>query len=141
MRVLAPALLCAALGFTAAPARAAKPVPYTAVVEQIETGPVIRAVINRQLRHVEIKFRDLSEWEAVYPPGGQARLQLLLHRRHIRVLFASRPAARARAPVHHHLRYIAAALLVAVAAAGSLAIIWNRRARRRRAASAQPPAA
>jgi Flp pilus assembly protein TadB len=135
------ALLCTALALAAAPASAATPASYAAVVRQIRTGPVIRAVINRQLRHVEIKFHDLSEWEAMYPPGAQAGLQHLLRGRHIRVLFASRPAVRASAPVHHHLRYIVGAVLVALATAGFLAIVWNRRTRRRRAAPAQPPAA
>jgi hypothetical protein len=139
MRLLPVALVCAVVAVTPAPAAAAQPASYAAVVEQIRSGPVIRAIINRRLRHVEIKFRDLSEWEAVYPRGAQPSLQAMLRGRHIRVLFASRPAARARAPVHHHLRYIAAAVL-ALAAAACAALLW-RNARRRRAAAAQPPAA
>ncbi|HEV2981427.1 MAG TPA: hypothetical protein VGX51_08340 [Solirubrobacteraceae bacterium] len=109
-------------------ARAAKPVSYPEVLAQIEHGPLIRAVINRRLSHVEIKFRDLSEWEAVYPAGAQPLLQRLLNQRHIHVIFASSHHAKATPkPVHHHLRYIAAGVLGALALAGVAWLLIRRR--------------
>src|SRR5690349_17675610 len=37
-------------------ASAAMPVSYPAVLQQVRSGPLARAVINRANRHVEIKF-------------------------------------------------------------------------------------
>jgi len=125
-------LLIASLAVTLAvpaPARAAKQVSYPALLHQIESAPLIRAIINRKAGHIEIKFRDLSEWEASYPRGAQPYLQRLLHERHIRVIFASRHvAARAKQrSVHHHLRYIAAGILGALVLAGGVFPYLRRR--------------
>jgi hypothetical protein len=127
-RAILIAMLLAALVAPAC-AQAAKPFGYPEVLAQVEHGPLIRAVINRRLRHIEIKFRDLSEWEAVYPPGAQPLLQRILHQRRIRVIFASAHRAKAKPKaVHHHLRYIAAGVLGALALA---ALVWLLIRRRR----------
>jgi hypothetical protein len=137
-----PALVVAllvALALAPLSARAATPVSYPELLNQIRSGPVIRAIINRTRGDIEIKFRDLSEWEAFYPRAAQPTLQRLLRQRHIRVLFASRPHAKARpAAVHHHLRYIAAAVIGALALIGVAAYLYSRRRRpgRRRAGAA-----
>jgi MYXO-CTERM domain-containing protein len=133
--------LLLALGLTPAPALAARWVSYPALLGQITTGPVIRAVINRPPAHVEIKFRDLSEWEATYPRSEQARLQRLLHARHIPVIFATPRHAKHGRPVavHHHLRYVAAAVLGALALIGVAAYVaWRRRQRERAGAGRAP---
>ncbi|HWW89724.1 MAG TPA: hypothetical protein VNY35_02960 [Solirubrobacteraceae bacterium] len=121
--------LLAGLALAPASALAATPVGYPQLLQQVRSGPLIRAIINRTRGDIEIKFRDLSEWEAFYPRGAQPMLQRLLHERHIRVIFASRPrGARARpAAVHHHLRYIAAAVLAALALIGAAAFLYSRR--------------
>ncbi|HEV7585804.1 MAG TPA: hypothetical protein VGO14_08505 [Solirubrobacteraceae bacterium] len=121
-------------------ARAATPVSYPELLHQISSGPVIRAIINRPRGDIEIKFRDLSEWESAYPRSAQPMIQALLRRRHIRVLFVARPhTVRPRAAaVHHHLRYIAAGLLGALALIGAAAYVTLRR---RRSGSARPGAA
>jgi len=123
--------LAGALGVMPTPAVAATPVSYPALLSQVESGPVIRAIINPRRSDVEIKFRDLSEWEAFFPAGAQPTLQRLLHARHIRVLFASRHAAMSRAnpTVHHHLRYIAAGMIVALAVIGGGAFLYLRQRR------------
>jgi hypothetical protein len=117
----------------AAPARAAKQVSYPALLAQVESGPLIRAIINRKRGDIEIKFRDLSEWEAFYPPGAQPLLQRVLHERHIRVIFASRHTAPKAKPaaVHHHLRYIAAGILGALALGAGAYLLLARRGRSR----------
>jgi hypothetical protein len=125
-------LLMALLAMTLAvpvPARAATQVSYPALLHQIESGPLIRAIINRSAGHIEIKFRDLSEWEASYPRGAQRQLQGLLHERHIRVIFASRHVAARAKPrsVHHHLRYIAAGILGALVLGGGASLYLRRR--------------
>jgi hypothetical protein len=122
------ALLAPALAPAGAPA--ATPVSYEQLLHQINSGPVIRAIINRTRGDIEIKFRDLSEWESTYPRTAQPMLQRLLHLRHIRVLFAARPhAARPRAAAaHHRLRYIAAAI-GACALIGAVAFLYARRRR------------
>jgi hypothetical protein len=129
-----------ALGLAAGPALAATPVTYAELLAQVRSGPVIRAIINRTRGDVEIKFRDLSEWEAFYPRGAQPELQRLLRARHIRVLFASRPRpGRTRpAAVHHHLRYIAAAIIGAFALIGAAAFLYARRRRGAPRAGAAP---
>jgi hypothetical protein len=123
--------LIGALVLVTTPAVAARWVSYQALLSQVKSGPVIRAIINRERVDVEIKFRDLSEWEASYPAVAQGTLQRLLRARHIRVLFASRHAAiRSKATtVHHHLRYIAAGMFVALAVIGSGAFLYSRRRR------------
>jgi hypothetical protein len=123
--------LLAALALAPVGALAATPVSYPQLLHQIRSGPVIRAIINRRRGDIEIKFRDLSEWEAFYPRAAQPSLQRLLRQRHIRVLFASRPrAAHARpAAVHHHLRYIAAAVIGALALIGAAVYLYSRRRR------------
>ncbi|HWX96108.1 MAG TPA: hypothetical protein VNZ01_04580 [Solirubrobacteraceae bacterium] len=137
--LLAAALV--ALGIAARPALAATPVSYPQLLSQVRSGPVIRAIINRTRGDVEIKFRDLSEWEAFYPRGAQPELQRLLHERHIRVLFASRPQPRRSRPaiVHHHLRYIAAAIIAALAVIGAASYLYPRRRRAARPPAAAPP--
>ena len=134
-RVLLIASVCLLLAAAApVPARAAQEVGYPVLLQQIKSGPLIRAVINRKGGDIEIKFRNLSEWKAFYPAGAQHYLQRLLHARHIRVIFAARHAkAKAKpAPVHHHLRYIAAGLLGALLVAGGA--FWLLRRRRAGAA-------
>ena len=130
--------LLGALGLAPAPAIAARWVSYPALLSQVKSGPVIRAIINRGRGDVEIKFRDLSEWEAFYPPGARPLLQRLLHERHIRVIFASRHRARSSKPrtVHHHLRYIAAGVVGVLLAIGGTALLYRRR-RRTQVASQQ----
>jgi ATP-dependent Zn protease len=122
--------LLATLALAPSSAVAATQVTYPELLNQLRTGPVIRAIINRTRGDIEIKFRDLSEWEAFYPRAAQPSLQRLLHQRQIRVLFASRPHAQARpAAVHHHLRYIAAAVIGALALIGAAAYLYSRRRR------------
>jgi hypothetical protein len=127
-RLLLIASLCLALA-AAAPAHAAKQVTYPELLAQVKSGPLIRAIINRKRSAIEIKFRDLSEWEAFYPPGAQPQLQRLLHERHIRVIFASRHRAAHVKPhaVHHHLRYIGAGIIGALVLAGGAFIVLRRR--------------
>jgi hypothetical protein len=127
-------LIAVLVAVLAAPAtaQAAKPVSYAELLAQVQRGPLIRAIINRKRSDIEIKFRDLSEWEAFYPPGAQPLLQRLLHERHIRVIFASSHRAKAKPKaVHHHLRYIAAGVLGALAL---VAIAWLLIRRRRSSA-------
>jgi hypothetical protein len=124
-------------------ALAATPVSYEQLLHQIRSGPVIRAIINRPRGDIEIKFRDLSEWESPYPRSAQPMLQRLLHRRHIRVLFVAAPhatAARAAA-VHHHLRYVLAAVLGGSALIAAGLYLLRRRRRSARARAGARPAA
>jgi hypothetical protein len=138
-RAILIAMLLATLAVPAT-AQAAKPVSYPELLAQVKHGPLIRAVINRRLSHVEIKFRDLSEWEATYPAGAQPLLQRLLRERHIRVIFASSHHAKAKPKaVHHHLRYIAAGVLGALAL-GVLAWLLIRRRRSPAALRGDAPA-
>jgi hypothetical protein len=106
-------------------------VSYPALLAQVRSGPLIRVIINPARGDVEIKFRDLSEWHAVYPASAQPALQRLLRARHIRVLFVPRQPVRASRPaaVHHHLRYIAAGVIgaLAVLAAGTFLYVRRRR--------------
>jgi hypothetical protein len=133
--------LIAVLGVTAAPSLAATQVSYPVLLREIKSGPLIRAVINRTRGDIEIKFRNLSEWEAFYPPGAQPMLQRLLHARHIRVIFATRPAASKPKPkaVHHHLRYIAAGVLGALVVLGGAAFAYERRRRTDATLDSEPP--
>jgi ATP-dependent Zn protease len=118
-RVLLIAFALIALAIPAQ-AQAAKQVSYPELLQQVKAGALIRAVINRKRSAIEIKFRDLSEWEAIYPPGAQHELQRILRGRHVRVIFASRRKAKAKPhSVHHHLRYIAAGILAALVLIGA----------------------
>jgi hypothetical protein len=123
-----PVASTAASGSTAA-AYATTWVGYQKLLEQVRSGPVIRAIINPARSDVEIKFRDLLEWHAFYPAGAQNTLQRLLHARHVRVLFVPRHPARAPGPaaVHHHLRYIAAGVVAVLALVGLGALLYRRR--------------
>ena len=133
-RAAVAALAAAALLLAPATASAETWVSFPALLRQVRTGDLIRAIINPTRGDVEIKFRNLSEWHAYYPPGEQQELQRLLRARHVRTLFVPRhPRARAvaHATVHHHLRYIAAGVLAAVLlAAGALLLLRRRSARR-----------
>ncbi len=139
-RLLACALCAAALllALTApAPASAAKQVSYQQLLAQVRSGPLIRVIINLRGKDAEIKFSNLDEWRAFYPPGAQVELERLVHARHIPLKFAGRPHARkAPAAVHHKLRYIAAGVLAAVLLV--LAGAWLYRRRSRVPASARP---
>lgn len=114
-----------------APAAAATQVSYPVLLREVRSGPLIRAVINPARSAIEIKFRNLSEWEAFYPAGSRPSLERLLHARHIHVIFASRHRAGARPaparPVHHHLRYIAAGVLGALLLLGAGVFLYRRR--------------
>jgi hypothetical protein len=129
-RALLIVALTAALA-APSPARAVTQVSYPALLHEVQSGPLMRAVINRKAGHIEIKFRDLSEWEASYPLASQRHLVGLLQSRHIRVIYASRHRAQAKPrAVHHHLRYIAAGILGAIVLAGG-AFLYVRRRRPR----------
>jgi hypothetical protein len=123
--------ILAVLGLTATRAAAATWVSYPVLLAQVRSGPLIRAIINPARRDVEIKFRDLAEWHAFYPPSAQPELQRLLRARHVRVLFVPRhPASAARpAPVHHHLRYIAAGVIGVLTVLTAGALLYRRRRR------------
>jgi hypothetical protein len=123
------------------PASAATWVSYPALLEQVRSGPLIRAIINPARGDVEIKFANLSEWHAFYPRADQLKLQRLLDARHIRVLFVPRhqPAAAKPAAVHHHLRYIAAAVIAACTLSAGAYLVWRRRSRSHAAASRPVP--
>jgi hypothetical protein len=131
-----PAASTAASGGTAA-GYATTWVGYQTLLEQVRSGPLIRAIINPARRDVEIKFRDLLEWHAVYPAGAQGTLQRLLHARHVRVLFVPRHPARALKPAaaHHPLRLIAAGVVGLLALFAIGALLYRRRHRR---AAAEP---
>src|SRR5207237_2035342 len=73
-RVFLMAAVCIVL-VAAAPARGAQQVSYAALLKQIKTGPLIRAVINRAGGDIEIKFNNLAEWKAFYAPAAQPMLQ------------------------------------------------------------------
>src|SRR5207245_4542688 len=123
--------IVAAAALLAAPsAPAARWVSYQTLLQQVRSGALIRAVINRERQDIEIKFRDRSEWEAYYPQGAQPQLQRILRERHIRVIFASHRRPKAKGPVHHHLRYIAAGALGALALIGAALLLYTRRQRR-----------
>ena len=132
-------LLAGALA-AAAQAQAATWVSYPQLLAQVRTGPLVRAVINRAPAHVEIKFASGREWEAVYPRRDQRMLQHTLRARHIEVIFAPRPHARAGAHrAHHRLRYITTAVLAtALAIAAGLLLLDTRRRRRAQARAAVP---
>ncbi len=105
-------------------------VPYPQVLAEVRSGPLIRAIINPGRHDVEIKFRNLDEWHAYYPPAAQAQLQRLLASRHVRTLFVPLPPASAGASSgggSHPLRWVAAAV-AALALAGAL-VLRRRRAR------------
>lgn len=107
-------------------------VSYGRLLQQVRSGPLIRAIINPARGDVEIKFRDLLEWHAFYPPGAQGNLQRLLQARHVRVLFVPRHPASASRPaaVHHRLRYLAAAVVCLLALLGLGALLHRRRRHR-----------
>ena len=134
------ALATAVAVLAAVPAAAAETwVSFSAVLAQVKSGPLIRAIINPQRGDVEIKFRNLNEWHAFYPPADQAELQRLLDARHVRVLFVPRHQAAAVRPaagaVHHPLRDGLILALAAVAASAGVYLLWRRRARRRQASA------
>ena len=111
-------------------------VSYPKLLQQVRSGPLIRAIINPARSDIEIKFRDLLEWHAFYPRGAQGSLQHMLRSRHVRVLFVPRHPVRASRPaaVHHRLRYLVAAV-VCLLALLALGILLYRRRRHRAAIS------
>jgi hypothetical protein len=130
--------LLAALALVAlapgASARAETWVRFPVLLRELRTGDVIRVIINPARTDVEIKFRNLQEWHAYYPPAAQRELQRTADARHIRLLFTPRHTAAAHhsAAVHHHLRYIAAAVLAALAIAAAAVALSRGRSRRAR---------
>ena len=124
-------MLAMMLALAPAPARAATQVGYPELLREVRSGPLMQAVINPPRGAIEIKFRNLSEWEAFYPAGARPSLERLLRERHIRLIFASRHRAGARPaparPVHHHLRYIAAAVIGALLLLGAGGLLYHRR--------------
>jgi hypothetical protein len=128
------ALLVASIAAVAAPAAPAQAyaetwVAYRALLAEVESGPLIRAIINPTRHDVEIKFRNLAEWHAFYPAAEQPELQRLLRARHVRVLFVPRALATKVKPavVHHTLRYVLAAIVFATVLAGGALHVWRRR--------------
>ena len=128
LRLLAVTVV-GALGLATTPAAGETWVRYPKLLEQVRSGPIIRAIINPMRKDVEIKFRDLSEWHAFYPAGARTTLQRVLHARHVRVLFVRRHPKKTSKPatVHHHLRYIAAGVIGALALLAAGAFLYSRR--------------
>jgi hypothetical protein len=106
-------------------------VSFPSLLHQLRTGAIVRVIINPARSDIEIKFRNLDEWHAYYPPADRRELERLTESRHIHLIVVPRHRARAtHAAVHHHLRYILAAILGALLVAGA-AVALVRRARRR----------
>jgi len=108
-RLLLVVAAVGALGTTADPAAAATWVSYQQLFAQVRSGHLIRAIINPSRGDVEIKFPNLDEWHAFYPPGAEATLSRALHDRHVRVLYVPRPQAPPPATAAHHARSLAVA--------------------------------
>jgi hypothetical protein len=129
---LAAALAVASLapaGLAAGTPSGQKWVAYPALLAQVRTGPLIRAIINPARMDVEIKFRNLDEWHAYYPPGAQPQLQRLLHERHVHVIFVPRPRATTASTSSggHPLRWALAGVALAALLAGGAAVLLRRR--------------
>ena len=117
-------------------------VTYPQVLAQVRTGPLIRAIINPALMDVEIKFRNLDEWHAYYPPGAQAQLQRLLHARHVHVIFVPRPkaATASTGTTGHPLRWaLAGTAALALLAGGAILLSPPARLRLTGSRPAPPP--
>ncbi len=130
-RLIGAAALVAAIALPA-PARAETWVGFPALLAQVRSGAIVRAIINPARHDVEIRFQGGQEWHAYYPPSEQGELQRLLHARHVRTLFVPRhPLAKPHhAGAPHHLRYIAAGVLAACAVGGVLLLARRRSAKR-----------
>ena len=100
---------------------------YATVVSQIDSGQVIRAVVNRYRDDIKVTMHDGTEQESLYPAAQESALVRKLHAHHIRVRFARRPVHKKPAAVHHRLRYIAAGVLAALIVVGGGAYVVSRR--------------
>ena len=131
-RLIGAAALVAAVALPA-PARAETWVGFPALLAQVRSGAIVRAIINPARHDVEIRFQSGQEWHAYYPPSEQGQLQRLLHARHVRTLFVPRQPLprRHRAAAPHHLRYIAAGVLAACALGGGVLLLARRRSAKR----------
>jgi hypothetical protein len=102
-------------------------VSYSKLYPQVRSGPLIRAIINPARGDIEIKFTNLDEWHAFYPPGARQTLQRILAARHVHTIFVPRPHVPRRTTVHHHLRYIAAGVLGGLAVLAAALVLYRRR--------------
>ncbi len=105
--------------------------------QQLASGQIVAARINKRRRSVRIRLKDGSHVLVRYPPKQEPRVraELLAKGVPVKVLEKAEAIAEQKAkPKHHKLRYIVGgAAIVVIAVVGTLIYFWRRRKRERRA--------
>jgi hypothetical protein len=133
-----PVLLSLALALSAllaAGAGAAQAVVYqketlTAYEEQLKSGQIKEATVNKRVRSIRLTLKDGSYAVAKYAPHEEPKVLAELRRRHVPVSVLSPEAAKARAskaPVHHKLRYIVGGVVIALIVIVGAIVLYRRR--------------
>lgn len=146
------ALTCLALLPAVPPASAAAGVTGVTVYqhesesayeEQLASGQIRKATINKRLRSLHLTLRDGRHVLVKYPPKQEPRVLGQLKAKHVKLSILGKSAAVAEVkakPTHHKLRYIAGgALLVVIAVVGTI-LYFRRRRRRERESPYDEPA-
>lgn len=130
------ALLACVVGLALSPGALAAPTyqkeSEAEFQQQLSSGQIREATINKRIRTVRITLTDGSRKLARYPPKQEPRVRSELKAKGVTVTVltvAQAKAEVAKAPRHHKLRYIAAAVLGAVIIIVGGVLLYNRRRR------------
>jgi Tfp pilus assembly protein PilV len=135
---LAACIACVVLAcsLAAANAVAAESTHYTdesmqAYEQQLASGQIASATINRRLRSLRLTLKDGTHVRVIYPPKTEPAVAAALAAKHVHVTVLTPAQAKAEAAkgkVHHKIRYIAGGVLIAiVVVVGAILLVKRRR--------------
>lgn len=138
-RSVVVSLILAPLALMIAGAGAANAVGYQketfqAYEEQLSSGQIKEATINKRLRSIRVTLKDGSHVLAKYKPHEEGHVRDQLKAKHVKVTVLSTTqgtaqASEAKKHVHHKLRYIAGGIVIAVIVIVGGVVLYNRRRR------------
>jgi hypothetical protein len=104
----------------------------TAYEQQLSSGQIKAATINRRLRTLRLTLRDGRHVLARYPPHSEPGVVAALKAKGVpvKLLTPTQALKEAKKPVKHKLRYIAAGILVAALLVVGVVLLVNRRRER-----------
>jgi ATP-dependent Zn protease len=127
-------LFCSVLGITEGAAATAEPKESAeAFQQQLASGSIASARINKRLRWVHVVLKDGRRFIFVYPPHHQEpRVQGELKAKHVAVtVMTPAEAKQEHGSSHHKIRYIVGGVVLLVIVIAAAVLLVNRGRRRR----------
>ena len=101
--------------------------------QQVNSGQVVGATINKRLRRVHLHLKDGTLVFYRYQPKEEPQVAAYLHKKHVRVTVLSPAAAKkeaSKAKVKHKIRYIVGGAVILIVVIVGIVLLVDRRRKR-----------